>query len=55
MVGGSARDDRERLPDEVAERSEGFDVLPIVVRLARAMEVLSLANAARERRLLVLL
>lgn len=47
----SARDGRERLPEEVTARSEGFDVFPIAVRLAKAVEVLSLAKAASERRL----
>jgi len=48
---GGARDCRERLPEEVAERNEGLDVLPIVARLAKAQEVLPLAKAARDRRL----
>jgi hypothetical protein len=47
----SARDWRERLPEEVTARREGFDVFPIVAKLAKAVEVLPLANAASDRRL----
>lgn len=46
---------RERLPDELAERRAGAAVTATVVRLANAVAVLSLAKAARERRLCLLL
>lgn len=43
----------ERLPDEVAERRLGVDVVPMEVKLAKALDVLSLAKEASERLLLL--
>lgn len=43
----------ERLPEEVADRRAGEEVVAIAVRLAKALEVFSLASDARERLLLV--
>jgi len=40
-----------RLPDEVAERNEGVEMVLIEARFARADEVVSRARVAKERRL----
>jgi hypothetical protein len=40
-----------RLPDEVAERSEGVEMVLMEARFARADEVVSRARVAKERRL----
>lgn len=44
------RDRRERLLREVEERREGRDGTATAVRLAKALAVLFLDNAARDRR-----
>lgn len=44
----------DRLPEEVAERRLGDEVVPMEAKLAKALEVFSLANDANERRLLLL-
>lgn len=46
------KDCLERLPDEVAERKVGPDVVAMEAKLARAFEVFSLAKDARDRLLL---
>jgi hypothetical protein len=42
-----------RLPEDVAERRLGVDVVPMEAKLAKALEVFSLASVASERRLLL--
>lgn len=42
-----------KLPEEVADRRLGVDVVPIEAKLANAFEVFSRASEASERRLLL--
>lgn len=51
-TGPVAVDCLERLPDDVAERRPGVEVVPMEAKLAKALDVFSLAKAARERLLL---
>lgn len=43
---------RADVNEEAAERSDNSDVFPTVLKVASALEVLSLAKAASDRRLL---
>jgi hypothetical protein len=40
-----------KLPEDVAERRVGVDVVPMEARLAKAFDVFSRASEAKERRL----
>lgn len=51
QAGSVVRGCLERLPEEVVDRREGLDGVPMEARFANAVDVLSRAKAVKERRL----